>query len=195
VQVPSSDVVRDAGTNVRVLRTDAGWSQDALAARAGLSKGAVVALESGTANPTLHTLVQVADALSVPLAVLLERAPSPDVELVLTDDVEALWRGPRGGWARRVLTPLPPSRIEVWRWRLHPHEVFASHAHPQGTVEVITVLTGTLELGVDGVEHLVTSDATISFAASRPHRYFGAGVEPCEFSMDVHLAAGHGSAA
>jgi len=49
--------------NVRSARAAAGLSLDALAGRAEVSKGALVALEGARGNPNLTTLVRLADAL------------------------------------------------------------------------------------------------------------------------------------
>ena len=58
---------------VRGLRHSRGLLADQLGNRAGVSKGALVALENATANPNLATLVRIADALGVSLSTLVER--------------------------------------------------------------------------------------------------------------------------
>ena len=58
--------------NVRSARAAAGLSLDALAARAEVSKGALVALEGARGNPNLTTLVRLADALGRSVSSLME---------------------------------------------------------------------------------------------------------------------------
>ena len=60
------------GTQLRNLRTARGLTQEALAARAGLSRGYTNALETGYCDdPSLSTLRALASALTVPVAALL----------------------------------------------------------------------------------------------------------------------------
>ena len=63
---------------VRVLREARGWSQEQLAAVAGLSEDDVSRLERGGLSPRLDTLEAIAVALGVPLMALLDiEGPMP----------------------------------------------------------------------------------------------------------------------
>src|SRR4051794_36257992 len=102
--------------NVRAARAAAGLSLDALAARAEVSKGALVALEGARGNPNLTTLVRLADALGRPVSSLMEDATEePAVAVVNADEVAPLWTGPDGGTAQLLLTNPRPAPVEVWR--------------------------------------------------------------------------------
>ncbi len=59
------------GRAVRELRVLRFISQEELGARASLHRNYVGAIERGTINPTLRTLVQVAHGLAVPLSELV----------------------------------------------------------------------------------------------------------------------------
>lgn len=176
--------------NVRRARTAAGLSLDALAARADVSKGALVAVEAGGGNPTFSTLVRLADALGRPVTALIGEAREEPVTVVDAGDVEPLWTGPAGGTARLLLTNARPSPVEVWRWRLHPGERHESHPHQPGVTETLTVVTGRLLLVVGGAEHRLAAGATATYAADVPHAYAGAGRGACEAIMTVHLPEG-----
>jgi quercetin dioxygenase-like cupin family protein len=174
--------------NVRSARAAAGLSLDALAARADVSKGALVALEAARGNPNLTTLVRLADALGRSVSSLMEdtrEQPAPVV--VAARDVAPLWTGPAGGTARLLLTNPRPSPVEVWRWVLHPGERHDSHAHPPGVTETLTVVRGQMRLVLgDAARPLRTGETTV-FAADVPHAYEGAGRGACELIMTVHL--------
>lgn len=105
--------------NVRAARAAAGLSLDALAGRAEVSKGALVALEGARGNPNLTTLVRVADALGRSVSSLMEDVNESAALIVDADEVEPLWVGPQGGTARLLLTNPRPSPVEVWRWTLY----------------------------------------------------------------------------
>lgn len=178
--------------NVRVARAAAGLSLDALAARAEVSKGALVALEGARGNPNLTTLVRLADALGRPVSSLMDDAADQSaVAVVDVDEVAPLWSGPDGGTARLLLTNPRPAPVEVWRWRLHPGERYDSQAHPSGVTETLTVVRGQMLLVLGDVEHPLGAGRTTAFAANVPHAYVGRGRGPCELVMTVHLPMEH----
>jgi quercetin dioxygenase-like cupin family protein len=175
--------------NVRAARAAAGLSLDALAARAEVSKGALVALEGARGNPNLTTLVRLADALGRSVSSLMEDPrEEPAVVVVAADEVAPLWTGPSGGTARLLLTNPRPAPVEVWRWRLHPGERHDSHAHPAGVTETVSVLRGDLRLVLGDATHRLRAGDTTVFASDVPHAYAGSGRGPCDFLMTVHLA-------
>ena len=176
-----------AGT-VRGLRHGRGLSADQLAARAGVSKGALVALENATANPNLATLVRIADALGVPVSTLVEQSPERQVVISDAAAAEPLWRGAGGGTARLLLTTPTAAPVELWRWRLGPGEAYDSHPHPAGIVETVTVIGGSAVITVDGTEHAIGDGMTATFAADVSHSYRG-GPAGAELLMTVHLPA------
>lgn len=179
--------LENVARNVRSARAAAGLSLDALAARAEVSKGALVALESGRGNPNLTTLVRLADALGRSVSSLMEGDGEEAVAVVQADDVAPLWTGPAGGTARLLLTNPRPTPVEVWRWRLHPGERHDSNAHQPGVTETLTVLRGQMRLTLGETEHVVRAGETASFASDVPHAYEGAGRGPCDLIMTVHL--------
>ena len=88
--------------NTRAARVAAGLSLDALAARAEVSKGALVALETARGNPNLTTLVRLADALGRSVSSLLDGGRDDVAIVVDGDKVVPPWTGPSGGSARLV---------------------------------------------------------------------------------------------
>ena len=64
---------------VHRLRRGAGWSQEELGARAGLSRDTIRRLENKKLSPSLATLGSIAKALSIELGTFFdEQAPSKD---------------------------------------------------------------------------------------------------------------------
>lgn len=59
-------LVQQLGVNVRKLRTARGWSQDALAVKAGMQRSYISDLERGTRNPSVDALGRLAVALEIP---------------------------------------------------------------------------------------------------------------------------------
>jgi len=187
----SDAALETVARNVRAARAAAGLSLDALAGRAEVSKGALVALEGARGNPNLATLVRLADALGRSVSSLMEDVSEESAVIVDADEVAPLWTGPSGGTARLLLTNPRPAPVEVWRWRLHPGERYDSHPHPTGVSETLTVVRGQMLLVLADTAHPLRAGATIAFAADVPHAYEGAGRGPCELIMTVHLPLEH----
>lgn len=182
-------MIESVARAVRSTRRSRGLSLDQLAARAGVSKGALVALEGAAANPTLGTLVRLADALGVPVSALVERPSEPAFRVADAAAIPPLWRGPQGGSARLLLTTATVAPVEFWRWQLAAGEQHESHPHPPGVVETVTVISGTTVIGVDATDHVLSAGMTGTFAADVAHSYRGQEPSGTEFIMSVHLPA------
>jgi transcriptional regulator with XRE-family HTH domain len=187
---PADPAVAAVAVTVRSLRHGRGLSAEQLAARAGVSKGALVALENATANPNLATLVRIADALGVPVSTLVEQREPRPVQVTDAAAIEPLWHGPGGGTARLLLTTPTAAPVELWRWHLPAGEAYDSHPHPAGIVETITVLSGAAVIIVDGTDHPLRAGMTATFAADAAHSYRASGHEGAELLMTVHLPPG-----
>jgi transcriptional regulator with XRE-family HTH domain len=177
---------------VRGLRHARGLSAEHLAARAGVSKGALVALENATANPNLATLVRIADALTVSVSTLVEQRPPRAVLISDAAAAEPLWRGPGGGTARLLLTTPTAAPVELWRWHLAAGEAYDSHPHPAGIVETVTVISGAAVITVDGTDYPLGAGMTATFAADAAHSYRADGTDGtdgADLLMTVHLPA------
>jgi transcriptional regulator with XRE-family HTH domain len=57
---------------IKTLRLSKGWSQERLAERAAMQRSYLADLERGNRNPSVRTLVKVANALGVALPALFE---------------------------------------------------------------------------------------------------------------------------
>ncbi|HEV2254618.1 MAG TPA: helix-turn-helix transcriptional regulator, partial [Streptosporangiaceae bacterium] len=75
------DLTTAVARTLQALRADRGWSLDQLAARSGVSKGVLVALEQGRSNPNLATLARIGDAFGVPVTQLVDVGGEPAVRI------------------------------------------------------------------------------------------------------------------
>ncbi|MEX0868967.1 MAG: helix-turn-helix transcriptional regulator [Nitriliruptoraceae bacterium] len=139
--------------NVRRLRRARGWSVAELSRRSGRSARTLVKLEAGN-NPTISTLVSVADALGVPFAHLMFTgvgAASCAVDVVRGDES----RAPQiGAILVSSLARAPVADdLEIQHMRLGPG---VEHLVDVGAAEHrlvrIFVVDGTLEFGPHGCE-------------------------------------------
>ncbi|MDT7708478.1 MAG: hypothetical protein QOG20_4085 [Pseudonocardiales bacterium] len=182
----SPDAVAAAvGRNVRALRQQRRMTIDALAAAAGVSRGTVIQIETARGNPSIGTLVALAAALRVGVASLVDGDAEPRV--VVRRDAEAarLWSSAAGSSAVFRIGTDPPDVVELWDWTLQPGDGFDGEAHPMGTQEVLSVLSGRLDLYVGATNQQLTEGDTVMFQAHAPHRYSSVGDVPVRFVMVV----------
>ncbi len=66
------ELKKNIGQRIVELRTQKGWSQSDLARAVGKDRQAIEKLENGKVNPTLYSLLEIAEALKVSLAVLVD---------------------------------------------------------------------------------------------------------------------------
>jgi transcriptional regulator with XRE-family HTH domain len=166
-----ADISAAVARTMQAMRTERGWSLDQLAARAGVSKGVLVAIEQGKSNPSLGTLARLGDAFGVPVTRLVEVDDAPPVRISGIDDRRVLWHGPNGGTGTILAATDPPWAMELWRWELKPDETFGGDAHQPGTREVVSVERGQLTLTVANERFLVRAGETARFSGGQTHRY------------------------
>jgi transcriptional regulator with XRE-family HTH domain len=181
----SPDITIAVARTLRALRAERGWSLDQLAARSGVSKGVLVALEQGRSNPNLATLARISDAFGVPVTRLVDVSGEPAVQVSGPGGERLLWRGPSGGTGTILGATDPPWAVELWHWELMPGETFGGDAHAPATREMAWVEAGTLTLSVAGERHVLGPGQCARFPAGRPHRYSNEGTEQVRLTMVV----------
>lgn len=182
-------LTQSLGRNIKRLRTERGWSLDALAARAGVSRGMLVQLEQARTNPSVGTVVKVGDALGVSVTTLLDYEQGPTVRIVPAGQAVRLWATEAGSHSTLLVGTESPGPLELWQWRLVPGESSDSDPHPSGTTELLHVTRGTLTLTVGDMTHTVPAGASASFESDVPHVYRNDGREPVEMVMAVSVPA------
>jgi len=172
---------------IALLRKSRQQSFDELAIRSGVSKGMLVQIEQGRANPSIATLCRLAAGLGVSVADLISagvESKSP-VHVVAPDQTRILWKGPKGGSAALLVGSDGPDMLELWNWTLQPGERFEARPHSVGTLELVHVQQGSLALEVDGVAHIVVTGASAFAHTDRPHAYACSGRKRAIFAMVV----------
>ncbi|WP_229833081.1 XRE family transcriptional regulator, partial [Streptomyces purpureus] len=151
--------------NLKRWRNERGFTLDALAARAGVSRGMIIQIEQARTNPSVGTTVKLADALGVSITTLLDHEQGPQVKLVPADQAVRMWSTPAGSHTTLLAGTEARGPLELWSWRLMPGEASASDPHPEGTMELLHVTAGVLTLEIDGEEHQVPAGTSAVFEA------------------------------
>ncbi|MFF8645800.1 helix-turn-helix domain-containing protein [Streptomyces sp. NPDC015345] len=179
--------------NLKRWRNERGFTLDALAARAGVSRGMIIQIEQARTNPSVGITVKLADALGISITTLLDYEQGPHVRLVPPEQAVRMWSTEAGSSTTLLVGAEARGPFELWSWHLVPGEGSDSDAHPPGTVELLHVSRGELTLVVDGAEHVVAAGAAATFEANVPHGYHNRGAEPVELTMSVSVPPAHAS--
>ncbi len=181
----TGQLAEQLATNLVAARRRLHLSQDQLATRSGVSKGTIVQIEQGHANPSISSLCRIAVSLGISVEELVT-TPSPSAaRIVVVSEVKLLWQGPNGGSARLLVGTTGPNMLELWTWQLGHGEWYRSDGHSPGTRELITVNRGKLQIENDGEVVEITAGMSASFEADRPHGYCGKARGFTSFSMVV----------
>ena len=172
-------------TRIRSWRKEKKLSLDELSRRAGVSKGMLVEIEKGTANPSIALLCKLAAALGISVAEIVNVASDPMVQVIEAAAIPVLWQGERGGSARLLAGSAGPDMIELWRWEIYPGERFTSPGHPAGTFELLHVESGTLTLRVEETLTQVAAGASAVARTEAAHSYANEGEDLLRFTMTV----------
>lgn len=172
---------------IALLRRGKQQTFDQLAVRSGVSKGMLVQIEQGRANPSIATLCRLAAGLGVSVADLMSVADEPGnpVQVVASDETRILWKGPRGGSAALLIGSVGPDMLELWSWTLQPGERYEARPHSVGTLELVHVQQGSLALEVNGIVTLIAAGASAFARTDRPHAYACGSRKRVLFSMVV----------
>lgn len=177
------DVVAEIASRVRAERARRRWTLDELAARSAVSRRLLVQIEHAEANPSLATLLKLAAGLGITLAELVGEEPEArPVRIASGHEALTLWSTPAGSSGRLLVGHGP---LELWSWTLAGGDRRDSEPHRPGSIELLTVQTGTIALDV-GEHHveIATGDGAW-FDATQAHAYINPGATAATFTLVV----------
>ena len=185
---PAEAINRHLGSRVKQLRTERGWSLEALANASGVSRSMLSQIEREQANPTLAVTMRIAQAFAMPLGDLLEMPGATSAVTVIRADDRAFHYRSDKFCRLRTLSPLNLEKdVEFYEVQLQPGGALRSSPHFEGTREFLTVQKGNVrvESGADS-ENLAPGDSA-SYRADVPHAIVNAGkTEAVMFLVDIY---------
>ena len=110
-EVDAADA-RHLGRRIHELRLRRGWTQDALAERAGVSKAMISKVERGENNPTLVVATKIAAALGLTMSQLIG-ADARRRALRLPKEQRVTFRDPATGIERRLFPAFGGSAVDI----------------------------------------------------------------------------------
>lgn len=168
--------------NVKTLRRNSGFSQDALAKASGVSRRMLVGIESGDTNVSLATLDRIAAALGVTFADLV-RPPSTR-NLSRVDAVA--WAGAQPDSRGTLLASTPATRqAELWHWSLAPGDRYNAEPDADGWYDMVYVIEGQLTIVLAEETVTVEAGGFHVFKSSQPFSYQNHGDVLARFVRNV----------
>ncbi|HEY2951740.1 MAG TPA: helix-turn-helix transcriptional regulator, partial [Verrucomicrobiae bacterium] len=127
---PAEAISRHLGSRVKHLRTDRGWSLEALANASGVSRSMLSQIEREQANPTLAVTLRIAQAFGLSLGDLLEMPSAISAVTVIRADDRAYHYRSDKKCRIRTLSPLNLEKdVEFYEVQLQPGGALRSAAH------------------------------------------------------------------
>jgi XRE family transcriptional regulator, regulator of sulfur utilization len=166
---PLTQATRYLAHNLRYLRKQKGLSQEQLAALAEMPRTTLTHMESGQGNPSLHSLLSIAQALGVGVETLLSR-PRPEAQLIPAADVPVRWQKQQ---QVQVFELLPGAHrgLAIERMVFAPGATLPGRPHLPGTQESLTVLTGQVMLYLVGESFTLNEGDVLLFPGNQRHSY------------------------
>jgi len=175
------DETHKLGQRIRSLRAMAGMTLTDLSKATGVSIGTLSQLERGLVSPTVRTLYIVANALGVMPAWLID--PSQNQQ----KGVEGLYivrAGQRAhlfdidGVRKDVASPAASKRLRGFFMVIQPGCNSGAQPYSHKGEEIGFILSGSLELQVDGETFSLVEGDCFAFPSSKPHHFANAGPRP-----------------
>ncbi|MET3059059.1 helix-turn-helix domain-containing protein [Serratia marcescens] len=172
---------------LRTLRAQRGWSLTQAAEYTGVSKAMLGQIERGESSPTVATLWKIATGFNVAFSAFLEASPAQqqatlhrygDLPVYDQDNADM-----------RVVPLFPYDRqlgFDMFVIDLAPGAFSESSPHEPGVIEHVIVISGRLELAIDGAWHSLAAGEAMRFQADRPHAYRNAGSQTVRIHDLIH---------
>jgi transcriptional regulator with XRE-family HTH domain len=175
------DETQKLGQRIRGLRSKAGMTLTELSKATGVSIGTLSQLERGLVSPTVRTLYTVANALGVMPAWLID--PSQDQQkgnesryIVRASQRSHLFN--IDGIRKDVASPAASERLRGFFMVIQPGCNSGAQPYSHKGEEIGLLLSGLLELQIDGETFNLREGDCFAFASSKPHRFANVGSHP-----------------
>lgn len=166
-----TDLTGVVGRNLNRLRGQRGLSFEKLAQLSGVSRAMLGQIELGQSAPTINVLWKIARGLGVTFSALISADSAPGPVVMRAADAKLLTSAD-SRFSSRALFPVDRSRrVEFYELRLATGGAEHADAHAPGTTENLVVASGSVEIELGDVRHVLNAGDSIFFTADNPHVY------------------------
>ncbi len=171
------DITQHLAYTLKTLRLARGWSLSKLAEETGVSKAMLGQIERNESSPTVATLWKIATGLNVPFSTFI--ASPADTQAVFDPQQQAMVVRPLFPWDEAL-------KFDHFSITLAPGALSESTPHEAGVVEHVVVISGELEMNIDGEWRTLTADSGVRFAGDKPHAYRNSSGQTVHFHSLIH---------
>ena len=165
-------------TTLKTLRHQREWSLSRLAEETGVSKAMLGQIERNESSPTVATLWKIATGLNVPVSTFIS-PPESDSAPIFDPQQQAM-----------VVTPVfpwdPVLRFDHFSITLAPGALSESTPHEEGVIEHVVVISGVLDLCLQGEWLSLQPGEGRRFAGDLAHAYRNSGAQTAHFHSLIH---------
>lgn len=178
------------GKTIQRLRKAYNLSLSELAEQSGVAKSIISQIERNETNPTLATIWRLSQALDVSIERFLvssdeepfiEKSTKGDTPILVSDDGKM--RLAIIGWLKTV------EWLQWYDVQAEPGAALDSDPHQRGSIENLSVISGTFEVEVAGVRETARAGESLRYRCDRQHTIRCIGDEPGHAIMVVILKA------
>lgn len=171
------DITQHLAATLKIQRQARGWSLSRLAEETGVSKAMLGQIERNESSPTVSTLWKIATGLNVPFSAFI--TPQAEARVAFDPQQQAM-----------VVTPLFPwdeaLKFDHFSITLAAGAMSESTPHEAGVIEHVVVISGELEMLIDGEWRTLFADSGVRFAGDKPHAYRNSSARPVHFHSLIH---------
>lgn len=171
------DITQHLAATLKTLRQDRGWSLSKLAEETGVSKAMLGQIERNESSPTVSTLWKIATGLNVPFSTFI--TPEADRQAVFDPQQQAMVVKPLFPWDETL-------KFDHFSITLAPGALSESTPHEAGVIEHVVVISGELEMLLEGEWQTIPADLGIRFAGDKPHAYRNSSDRTVHFHSLIH---------
>lgn len=172
-------VTIDVGGRLRHVRLERKLSQRELAKRVGITNSTISLIESNRSNPSVGALKRILDGIPIGLAEFFAFEPEVPSKAFYRSD-ELLEIGKDGISYRQVGESMFGRALQILKERYEPGadsgRIPLVHDGEEGGI----ILSGKLEVTVDGQRRILSAGDAYYFESRRPHRFRCVGDTACE---------------
>jgi transcriptional regulator with XRE-family HTH domain len=168
----NEEIAQRLAVRVKGARQKLDLSLEALSKLSGVSRSMLSQIERAESCPTVATLWNLATALKLDMATLLDANPverSPIREFLTADQTPVILSKGKGVRIRVLSAPEMAGETEIYDLEFEAKAALDSGPHRAGCIENLTVFKGELMVTSDGVSQLVKHGETVRYVADKDH--------------------------
>lgn len=176
------------GKTIQRLRKAYNMSLGDLSEQSGVAKSIISQIERNETNPTIGTVWRLTRALDTTVDEVLKSDVAPNfLEHQLKGGIPVL-TSEDGLCTLRIIGAL--NLVDLFQWydfEAAPGGVLESEPHGPGSVEHLSMLTGEVDVTVEGETRRVKAGETLRYRGDRHHKIENVGTVPAHATMVVSL--------